>query len=244
MRNPALSTAIVISLAANAIGQSPRTATTAAPSLVSAPTVLAQLDARIADVSFQDAPLDQIFGWLAELTPMSVTPRWRTLEYAGVERDQPITLEAHNLRLSQLLWLILEEAGGPDLNLAYQASDNLLIISTEEDLKRTMLVKVYDAADLAVRVPDFRDAPHISLDQSSAGPFSGAQASGREGYDPGEKGAGDAQQIADVIVETIEPDSWSSNGGSGAIRVFRDLLIVRNSVFVHQEIGGLIQTDH
>ncbi len=46
-----------------------------------------------------------------------------------------------------------------------------------------------------------------------------------------------AQLIAGITV-SIEPESWAVNGGRGTIREFRGLLIIRNSPFVHQAIGG------
>lgn len=216
------------------------------PNPVSVNGVLAQLDQRVAEVDFENAPLEQVIDWISSLTSMNVVVNWQTLEYAGVERDKPVTLAVRNIPLSQLIWLLLEEAGGPDLNLAYQARDNLLIISTEEEFGRAMIVRVYDVADLTVRVPKFREAPHVSLEQAGNGRSamsSSGSGSGEPEEDGGDSGDPDAQQLADLVVNAIDPDSWSGNGGAGTVQVYRDMLIVRNNAFVHQAIGGRIKSN-
>ena len=127
------------------------------------PATLKYLNARIPEVDFEEAELDIVMDWIGGLTPMSVVVRWQILEDAGIERDKQITMQVKNLRLSQVLWMIMQEAGGPDLKLAYRASGELLIISTAEDLGREMVVRVYDVSDLLVRAPIFRGAPHMDL---------------------------------------------------------------------------------
>ena len=35
-----------------------------------------------------------------------------------------------------------------------------------------------------------------------------------------------------------EPDSWDDNGGRGTIRIWRQSLVIRNNIEVHEKIGG------
>lgn len=51
-----------------------------------------------------------------------------------------------------------------------------------------------------------------------------------------------AQQLIDVITQTIEPHTWQENGGRGSIRYFAPLhvLVVRNTARVHEQIGGAL----
>jgi hypothetical protein len=46
------------------------------------------------------------------------------------------------------------------------------------------------------------------------------------------------RELIALITTSLEPESWAANGGSGTIVPFRDRLIVRNSPFVHQQLGG------
>lgn len=49
-----------------------------------------------------------------------------------------------------------------------------------------------------------------------------------------------AQQLIDLIQNTIEPDSWDVNGGKGKAMFYAPLnvLVIRNTGEVHEQIGG------
>jgi hypothetical protein len=204
-----------------------------------APTPLAPLSERIAEVSLTEVPLDQALDWLADFTPLSVVVRWQVLEHAGVPRDTPITLEIRNLRLSQVLWIMLREAGGTDVRLAFRAQPDLLTISTRDDLARDMFLGVYDVNDLLLEVPHVTDRIQIDIARSGTGD-SGPWDGGRGSSDP-ERGEGDQQdkttRLIELITNTVEPDSWDRNGGLGTISAWGSLLVVRNSASVHQALG-------
>jgi hypothetical protein len=207
------------------------------------PATLEYLNELVAEVDFQNAELDQVMDWIDSLTPMSVVVRWQVLEDAGIERDKPVTMQVRNLRLSQVLWLIMNEAGGSDVKLAYRASGKLLIVSTAEDLGRVMVLRVYDVSDLLVTIPRF-GGPGIDFATLSEG--GGFGSLGRGGRPEAEETRSiqdrdaDIQELIDLIVETVEPDSWAANGGLGTIRAFHEMLVVRNSLRVHQALGGYL----
>ena len=52
--------------------------------------------------------------------------------------------------------------------------------------------------------------------------------------------AGD--EILDVIVTTVQPESWSEVGGAGSIRVLRNSLIVANTPRVQEEVDELLDS--
>lgn len=214
------------------------------------PTTLSYLNERIAEVDFDQAPFDQVIDWIASLTPMNVVVRWQILEDAGIERDKPITMQVRNLRLAQVLWIILDEAGGPDLKLACRASGELLIISSQEDLEKEMLIRVYDVSDLLARIPIFRDAPQLELAGQGGG--QGArqsvfvpQGGAGQPYEPGPaEQADDVEKLISLVVRTVEPHSWAVNGGLGTIQAFRSQLVVWNNIRVHQALGGYVEEDN
>jgi len=223
-------------------------------------STLELLNRRLPEVMFEELPLEQVMEFIADFTDMNVVVRWEILEDAGIERDKAITVKVRNLRLSQVLWLIMNEAGGTDLRLAYRASGNMLVLSTEEDLGREMLVKVYDVSDLLVRPPRFTNALQLdatqALQQAAQGGqggqgggggggqgLFGGQGSGQQSQRDDERdGAGAGmQELRQLIVDTVEPDSWVDNGGLGTIQPFGNVLVVRNSILVHQRLSGYVE---
>lgn len=214
------------------------------------------LRTRLPEITFRDAPLDEVFKLIARLSGLELLVRWERLEAAGVTRDAPVTLAARNLRLDQVLWLVLNQPALQEARLAYRAQDRLILISTEEEFGQQMVVKVYDITDLLVeriRRPGIQSARTrqvpIGNTIATAGgavaaqPIIGEVESGVV-YEGEDTGGGDVdrerliRQLIAAITATIEPSSWAVNGGPGTIVAFRDKLVIRNSPLVHQQIGG------
>jgi hypothetical protein len=233
-------------LAVTVLAQSPDKAQPARQN--DAPPATRVLDQRVPEVRFQEAALDQVIQWVTDVTRINVSVRWSVLQDAGVNRDTPISLQARNLRLTQVLWLIMNEAGGTDARLAYRVSGNLLVLSTADDLNREMITKVYDVADLLVNIPTASRRSNMDVTQGlghgngSATCFvSGSDAGSDE--DAGSSRAGEAEQVKsliELIQQTIEPHTWGVNGGVGTIVAFRRVLVVRNTLAVHQLLGGYL----
>jgi len=242
-----LTTGLVLLMTASAAVGQDRTTTdgeATARSGISNPPGL--LNERIEEIAVQEVPLDRVLEWISDFTSLNVVVRWQVLEDVGIERDQPITIQVHNLRLSQVLWLILCEAGGPDVRLAYRVDPGLLIISSEEDLERDMLVRVYDVSDLLLQIPRFPGAPQIDLAQAHASgdrsAFARPGGGGREGEDRGGRARqDDIERLIELITEVVEPDSWVRNGGRGTIDGWGNLLVVRSSIRVQQALGGYVE---
>lgn len=221
------------------------------------PATLALLGQRLPEVAFTEAPFEQVVEWLGDVMQVNIVVHWQALEDLGISRDKPISLRARNLRLSQVLWLILNEAGGSDVRLAYQASDNLILISSHDDLGREMIVRVYDINDLLFEAPRFANAPQIDLQQvaqvaSQAIPTLGGPGGNTGGntsiLQPGQEGPENridprtrAGELVELIKGAIEPDSWDAGGGHGTISVFNGHLVVRNTILVHQRLGGYVR---
>lgn len=221
------------------------------------PTTLAMLNQRVDEVSFQDVPLEQVMDWLGDYTGANVQVRWSVLESNGIDKDKRITMKVKNLRLSQILWLLMNEAGGTDVKLAYRASGNLILLSTHDDLGKDMIVKVYDVSDLLVRVPRFTNAANLNPTQALTQAGQSGQGGGGggsnifedegnddQGRDRGEDTAGgqsnDMQQLIRVIKDTVEPNDWVDAGGQAQITALRNQIVVRASILVHQQLGGYV----
>jgi hypothetical protein len=228
-----------------------------------ATNTLSILNQRVPEITFEDLSLEQVMSWLADFTHMNVNVRWQILADAGIDRDKPISIHARNLRLSQVLWLIMSEAAGTEIKLAYRASGNLLVLSTADDLDQEMVTKIYDVADLLIRIPRatrqgaFNVTQGLGQTSGQGGGGGGGGAGGgmfgqsqgqqqqqqgdRGGYGTGGTGTDtQIQELVDLIRQTIEPDTWRENGGQGSIIPFQRSIVVRNTLLVHQRLGGYV----
>lgn len=240
--------ATVFGLAAASTAQQRTSAAGVPAARAQVPTTLRILDQRIPEVRFDEQPFEQVIEWLADFTHLNVVVRWQTLDDAGVKRDKPISIQVKNLRLSQVLWLIMNDAGGAEMRLAYRASGNLLILSTADDLGREMVTKVYDVADLLLRVsqtaqPDYSQNSQ-GLGQNTGGGggqsvFGQSQTQQRQEQEGGNEV--ELTKLVEIIQRTVEPDTWQLNGGRGHIETFGHLLIVHNTIMVHQQLGGYLR---
>jgi len=215
------------------------------------------LNQRIPEVRFEETPLEQVMDWLRDFTELNISVRWQTLEDAGVRRDTPISIQARNLTLSQVLWLVMNEAAGSEVKLAYRASSSLLILSTEEDLSREMVTKVYDVSDLLLTLPrvprqtTFNVTQGLGQTGSSGGGGAGGGmfGTGQQGQQGqygqaenlgGQGGRTEIQRLVELIRDTVEPDTWRENGGMGTIIPYQNFIVVRNTILVHQRLGGYL----
>ncbi len=223
------------------------------------PSTLALLNKRIPEVKMEEVPLKEVIEWLREFTGANVTVRWQVLTDAGVNADELITIKLKNSRLSQVLWMIMNEAGGRDLKLAYRAAGNDIILSTQEDLGKEMISKVYDLRDMLAGIARFEAPlmdPGQAMSQMSSGSgggggggggsslFRGGQQQQRQGSaaTTGDEGP-EMRKILDIIQTTIEPDTWEKAGGKGTIHQFNGTIVVYNSPLVHQQIAGFVEEE-
>lgn len=218
------------------------------------------LSLRLAEVRYSDSPLERVLEDVARLAQVNLVVRWDELERLGIERDKPISIEVRNVRLGQLLWLVMNEAAAPDVKLAYRADDAFITITSAQEIEREMIVRIYDVNDLlasrlrrptfgAVRQHTYVAGNQVAVAEGAVGsrPITGQVTSGviLEGEDAGGEDEDDRvgreahmRQLIDVITTTVEPDSWAVNGGEGSIAAWRGLLVVRNTPLVHQALGG------
>jgi hypothetical protein len=105
-------------------------------------TLEERLNQRI-DAEFVETPFKDTIDFLQSQTGLAFFVKRPRLEEAGVNLDTAVTLSLKQVRLSTLLDLMLEEIG-----LVYTEKDDLIVITTEEDSRATMEVRVYDCRDL------------------------------------------------------------------------------------------------
>lgn len=252
MRRFCVATALVLFASATVLAQrvdQPRRVTR--PQV---PETLRILNQPYPELRVESVPFETVLQQIQEYTNLNISVRWEVLKAAGVEPDAPISIQARNLRLSQVLWMVLNGAGGQDVILAYRMSGNLLILSTEEDLGKEVITKVYDVADLMVRIEN-AERPQMQQGGQGLGQNSGGGGSlfqnnqqntnTRTNTEPGTRSP-EMEALIKVIVNTIEPQTWGGDLGQGGqnapghIEAYGNLLIVTNTILVHQRLGGYI----
>ena len=197
---------------------------------------------KIGRVDFQQTALESAIQYFRDIAPVNIFVNWKVLNTIGVFRDTPIDLQLSGVSIGHALELTLEDAGG-EVPLAYIIDRGVIHIATRKYLARKIYVKVYDIADLLVRIPSFANAPNFSLSQATQ---SGSGGSGgdifKDAEEEDEKEAMSkrerTERLEDVVRETIEPNSWDAAGGRGRIRFFGDNMIVSANYFIHQQLGA------
>lgn len=242
---------------ANAGGQQPAEGAAARPR-----SARAIVNQRVASFELDQTPVREAFDELGRRMGVNVVVRWPQLANEGVRPDKPISLKLRDLPMHTVLQLVMQEAAGPDVRLAYRLSRDLLLVTTADEIMNQMVIKTYDVAEIVsgrIRRGGFSigsSAPYVETFEPVIGGsaalvrpvvrdfWSGVSAEvSVPGGDDDFSEAGRERRIRkliEVIQTSVEPDSWQINGGRGTITFHGTRLIVRNSPLVHQLLGGPI----
>lgn len=204
------------------------------------------LSGTIAEAAFEDAPLERVLSWLSEHGRQNFVVRWDRLAAVGIEQSSPVSLQVRQVTVRHALWLVLAHVGSGDVRLAFRADGRVTTISTADDLGGEIVTRAYDITDLMMAIPRFRPAYTLSLADAGGAGFR-ERGDGNDEDVTDEVPEGDpvvvfgrpgVREFARLVTETVEPDSWMQNGGVGTIGVYRNMLVVRNTLAVHQALGG------
>jgi hypothetical protein len=130
----------------------------------------------------------------------------------------------------------------------------VITISTEEDLSKNVVTRVYDIRDLIINVPDFTDAPDFNIQQqrrrrrpvaaaaAAAVTSSAAVAGRRNQQDQGPTRTELVDSIVKLIQDTVASESWKDNGGNvGSIRELSGQLIVTQTPENQRQLVRLLE---
>lgn len=206
------------------------------------------------NADFDQMPVKLALEIWSDQTNVPLVLNWKALENAGIDPNTPITLKLDRVPAEVILKLIISQMQADAIE-----EDQLIIdlepwfvrVQTKREALRRSTTKIYFIGDLLMTVPNFEGAPGFSLNEALSNTNSGG--SDRGTNNGGEGGLFDeidgsaereptkaekAQQIVDMIRETIEPDIWRANGGEFAsVRYLRGMLVVKAPDFVHEQIG-------
>jgi hypothetical protein len=177
----------------------------------------AKLGRRLERVDVEGMRLDKFLAYVGEVTGVNLFVNWRALEAAGVNVDTPLTMDLRDVPASVALEHALRSAGDP-VRLAYQIDEGIVEVSTEDELGKHSVTRIYDVRDLI----EGEVVRHRNL-----------AAAGQAAY--GEVEASDA--LCRLLQEFIDPTTWRDAGGAaGAIRPFGGRLIVTQTPANHEQL--------
>ena len=215
-------------------------------------------------VDFNNNEFEQVIAYLRQVTEVQMYPDWKALESIGIRPSSEVSLEMNDIPAVNVVKRVLEQVGDDFERPEYSIEDGVVVISSDAALRKKVVTIVYDIRDLLFEVPYFDNAPDFNLAdsiQQGGGGFGGGGGGGGFGGGGGGSGgggggggvpfgeAGDAperrseeekvQDLVDLIIESVEPESWVDNGGDAAtIRYYQGVLIVRAPDFIQRQIGG------
>jgi hypothetical protein len=83
---------------------------------LSDPTQAAKiLDRRLPSVQLPEVSLSDALGFVRDVTGLVIDTKWQTLAAAGIDKNTEISLNLHDVRISTLFNLILDQAGNGEL---------------------------------------------------------------------------------------------------------------------------------
>ena len=212
----------------------------------------ASLSRNLPEMKFDGVALADAIDFLRDVTAANIVVNWRALEGAGVTRDTLVNLQLRNVSLKKALSLLLSEASAGE-GVTWTVDSGVIEVTTTELANQRVYTRVYPVGDLLMEIPNFTNAPSFSLDQNQASGGGGGGGGGQSNLFGGGGGGGGQREDDDdetmtraereeelltLIRDTIYPDLWRENGGTAAIRLFRDNLVVTAPRMVHEAIGG------
>lgn len=212
--------------------------------------------ATLTNVDLDEVPARTAIEMWAIQTDVPVVINWNALEAEGIDLEAPVTLNLRRVPAETALRLILRQMNPDPIGndeLLMETTEWYVQILTKGEALQNSTTKMYFIGDLLMDIPNF-EGPEFDLNNALSNTNSGGSNSGGGG---GGQGGGGlfpddnnqteeptlsreerAEQIADIIRDTIEPDIWEANGGDYAsVRFYRGMLVVKAPQYVHDQIG-------
>ena len=185
------------------------------------------LDRRVPEMNFDAKPFKDVIEELRSTSGLDLVVNWRALEAAGIDREAPVSARLRNAKFAKVLRTVLDDVGGGTVELEYTIDEGALSITTEEDLNRNTITKVYDIRDLITDIPDYAPPGEARAELKPA-----------PATQPGESLA---KQIALLIQETVQPEAWRDAGGTvGSIRELAGQFVITATPQMHTQVEALL----
>ncbi|MGC9454801.1 MAG: hypothetical protein ACP5HU_08035 [Phycisphaerae bacterium] len=200
-------------------------------------------------VEFDGIAFGDVVEFLREVSDLNIYVNWNALQTLGIDQTVPVNVHLSNVSFEKVLRTVLDDVGGVMAELSYVIDEGVITISSQEDLSRRTVTRVYDILDLIHPIPD-HSAPSLELGRTKDGGTTGGGGTTRGGWlfkdtggdgEDGEPARGAMiENIVSLIEETIDPNSWRPIGDIGSVRELGGQLVITQTAQNHQDIVGLL----
>ena len=192
---------------------------------------------------------EDVVAFLQKVSNQNFDADWENLAAIGVEKDSLVTLRLPAVTLETALNKILGKLGKDFSKPGWAVSEGVIIVSSEEALRKQKTLVIYSIDDLIFNIPNYPDIPQIDLNsvlqQSKGGsgqsPFQNAnQNRVLTPQQIDQQRLDRIRKITDIIQSNVDPESWQAGGGDATIQELNSSLIIKNTPKNHREIIGLL----
>jgi hypothetical protein len=186
--------------------------------------------------------IEDVVTFVEDYTGVAIEAMWANDRFVdGLDPDRTVAVRIRNGTALAFLDGVLGTLDDEFTQHTWQvSSEGTIQIGTKEQLNRFATLRMYDVRDLLYVIPSFSEVPDLdlgSIQQGGGGGGSNFQVDTDETDEPTQDEM--AEQLMDIIVNSIETDQWDVNGGTGAsVRFHSGMLLVRAADYVHRQLGG------
>ncbi len=174
--------------------------------------------------------------------PLKIFVKWRDLyDNADIDQTTPINMDPISaVSLRRALGLLSEAVSGGFADINFSVEGGVITIATTESLPPVMEPRVYDVTDLIGRPADFFTQLGGTITAPTVGEAGTEQLGEQEQITREEilaESALRANNLVQLILQTVQPTSWVEAGGEGSITVYENKkLIIYQTREVHKQI--------
>jgi hypothetical protein len=220
------------------------------------------------DAEFDNTPLKDALSYIADQTGIQFYVQKMKLDEAGLSEDKPVSIRLREVRASTLLDLLLAELeltyfDKDDLIVVTtpEAAEATLQIRVY-DCRDLLAMESPPGADKFLPFPAPRAGglggmggtsggrggmfaiadPAAQPKGESAGGFGGGGLGGGEDQSPRPISVHEhrAEQLMDILITNVDPDTWDDVGGPGSISEYNGLIVVTQTVQTHTKIEHVL----
>jgi hypothetical protein len=197
------------------------------------PQLLEKLNAKTS-VRFEGESLQRVFDRLHETTGVRFHVNWLALETVAIERNAEVDLKLTDASLAMILECLLRNLEGGETELGFHIKNDVIMVSTKEDLSRCTIVRIYDVGDL-INSDNTRTSIYHP---GHGGDLFGEQEPSWKHIELNGTGV-----LSKVVQELVEPNSWRYAGGNvGTLDATGVRLFIRQTPECHRQIEALLST--
>jgi hypothetical protein len=207
-------------------------------------------------VNFQNTKLEDVISYLQDATGQPILLDKEALKDVEASYDSPVTLSVKSITVRTALRRILA-----DLGLTYIIRDQAIQVTSAQRAKEMMVTRRYYVGDLLAGLGGVNNVGGIP----GAGPVAGVgalpiipivqpgvvvsspflpQVANLQAQQNAEQLKQTIEQLKEMIVDSVDPQSWFGKGGAGTIAFHAPTMsfIIRQSAEVHTLLGaGLLK---